>query len=179
MDVSCDDNPSQIEQASPYFLNLSRAINRTGRPMDINACTGQGIYSAPELGPTFANSAVSPTLSFGRERFGSGLKPSVGVQRVGMDAYQGRLWRATIYNAATFAGYGRPGAWLDMDMVGGRPLNFSTPWYGQGGATLDLARLRSALSLRVIFASPLVVSAWLNATGSGGQAALVMGGRVI
>ena len=48
--------------------------------MDINACTGQGVYSAPELGPTFSDSS-----------------------RIGMDAYEDPLWRATIYNAGTYS----------------------------------------------------------------------------
>ena len=81
MDVSCDNNPSDVSAVIPYFRNLSLAINRTGRVMDINACTGQGIFAAPELGPSFADSA-----------------------RIAMDAYLDANWRATIYNAGTLAG---------------------------------------------------------------------------
>jgi len=55
--------------------------------MDINVCTGQGVFAAPELGPSFADSV-----------------------RVAMDAYQDPNWRATIYNAGTLAGYAGPGA---------------------------------------------------------------------
>eukprot|EP01043_Picozoa_sp_COSAG02_P021332 COSAG02_NODE_1081_length_14706_cov_994.783939_8_plen_254_part_00 len=134
------------QAVAPYFRNLSLAINRTGRVMDINACTGQGIYSVPELGPSFADSS-----------------------RIAMDAYQDHLWRATIYNAGTLAGYAGPGSWLDMDMVGGMPEKAGSNWYAQTGTKLNLLQLQTALSIRAVFASPIVVSAWLNASGYEGQ----------
>jgi hypothetical protein len=114
--------------------------------MDINACTGQGIYSAPELGPSFADSS-----------------------RIAMDAYQDNNWRATIYNAGTLAGYAGPGSWLDMDMVGGMEEKPGSNWYAQTGTKLNLSQLQTALSIRAVFGSPIVVSAWLNASGYDGQ----------